>query len=466
MSEIEARVDEKVLPLKQDVEKGHLGVLAAARRKGERLGTLNLPAVDQAGPSAEEQLIASTYGEALGKVESAITPAMKRIKTEAVETERVLNRPAEVDQRETADSTKRLQEETTEQTRVVDEQRTRRIALLVEHFTNAAQVPFNRVKDRLHAVQETLGRQHLDAWPRSRWVYLGLLALIGVCEFPLNRFVFQVLGESKWATDLMAGTLVLAIPLAAHFAGVALKRRKARESRLLNLGVVVGASTAIVTLSYLIAILRVQYIENTTSLSPDSANASLFVLLSVLLFGIGTLLAYGHHDESVELEASWRDYLRAEKMYQAQNATFVAERRAADESHAARCDEINADLVTKTTKIRNRKAALALSYRENIAYYNTMLAALKALEHTITEQYQQAIQTFRTANITARWNQAEPVAFGANPEPLVLPSAQLRDLEPPEHIVRSPIVMSYPEMDRQSSVLGNQLEITTTGGAA
>ena len=142
----------------------------------------------------------------------------------------------------------------------------------------------------------------------NQWSYFSCLAVLGACEFPLSAFVFAVVGGNANVWSMLAVPFVIAIPIAAHFAGRLLKRRAERR---INLALFIVISLSLVFLFWYFgeaAFLSVGCDERfrVTSFGPspcDEGLVSSFVLLNLILFGLAVCLAYVHHDQKGKTES-------------------------------------------------------------------------------------------------------------------------------------------------------------------
>ena len=406
--EISSRVQGEVGEFMAGLDGPHEERVGRARGTGDRFGGVNAPSSDQAHQPSPEACLLQPYLQDRAALVAKFGPRLDAAYAAAA-----------ADARELGESSDEWRQETNGQVEALERDRDGRISVeatiharelnALEGFINdQIQAPFNAVKNRLSLLQQDLSRTRPNIWLKSTRWYFALLALIGLCEAPLNAVVFEALGVDRLERYLMASMLVLAIPLAAHVVGLTLKRRHAQGNYLVNVAVAGGVTMLVVVLSYDMAQLRVDYVEGTTGLATSPA---LFMTLSVLLYVIGSLLSYGHHDESAEFEALWREYVTAETHYRAEKAAAENRRLALIEGHEVTCRGIADKCSSGIDTWRNRRSTVAESHRETVAYHNAMLAALKGAELYIHNQCLETIQTFRAYNIQARRHQEEPVCF-------------------------------------------------------
>jgi hypothetical protein len=121
-------------------------------------------------------------------------------------------------------------------------------------------------------------RRHVHEHHSALIPYLVLMILIGVTEMFINGVVFQVLGQGKVGTWVMAAGLGIAFPLLAHFLGASLKRAGRMTA---SVGILLGV-IALVLVG--VVVLRERYVEATAAsgLLPIDASPTLVTML--LLF--------------------------------------------------------------------------------------------------------------------------------------------------------------------------------------
>jgi len=138
----------------------------------------------------------------------------------------------------------------------------------------------------------------------ASWLYAALMLAIAVGEFPLNMIVFQLFGEREMLTQLMAGTLGLVLPAAAHFLGLLLRQGWLRAGRLSAHPVFI-ALLVVVPMGVLVGIayVREKFFE---ALKPQELFGItvdyqmvtvIFLAINVLIFLLATVAAYVRHDE-------------------------------------------------------------------------------------------------------------------------------------------------------------------------
>ena len=151
-------------------------------------------------------------------------------------------------------------------------------------------------------IKEIYGKEHL-----SPWGYRMLMILLGIVEFPINSVVFDLFGEAKAFTYLMASGIALVIPLSAHYAGVFLKSEPFRKggSNTERTLLVLSILAPCLVLGF-IAYFREKFFEaagvhKILGIEMDPVLVMItFLGINLLIFFVGLLISYFHHDPQVQ----------------------------------------------------------------------------------------------------------------------------------------------------------------------
>lgn len=232
----------------------------------------------------------------------------------------------------------------------------------------------------LHDAREELFALDFPAMS-PRWA-LFWLVLIGFGEFFVNSSVFQLLGAGRWETYLAAIAVGVAIPLAGHLLGQALRQD---EKNVWDYTLIVLAPVGIFAGLYALALFRARFAEARgleiarvlgVRLTGEEFTRS-FLLLNVLLFLVAAACAYaGSHRDAPRYRKAWKKYRLAKKALKKESR----EARA-----AVKRLECAARRLQKT---RVRRAKRYQKYRQNAL-------DLKATAEWFTRLY-------RTENVRAR----------------------------------------------------------------
>ncbi|MBN9659204.1 MAG: hypothetical protein J0H49_13545 [Acidobacteria bacterium] len=171
---------------------------------------------------------------------------------------------------------------------------------------------------------EIHGRRLAVPDSRSRAFFYWLaVAVILICEFPLNAVVFQQLGVSYYETWLMTGGIAIAMVACAHFLGEQLHlpvdgRPKVIVNRIL---LAIVPFTAIV----LVAMLRRDHMRQISNLDPAELLGT-NLIINALIFWALTYYSYKLHDPVVEavLVAITRRLIKEHQLHLAEKATATA----------------------------------------------------------------------------------------------------------------------------------------------
>jgi predicted metal-dependent hydrolase len=152
---------------------------------------------------------------------------------------------------------------------------------------------FNKAVEEMRKIQPpNLNRGWMLFW----------LMFIGAAEFPLNALAFQIFGEGRLLTYIIAAAMCIGIPYSAHFVGSKMKQEIRKPTDRVLLGIVpVGVLLGIGVIAYLRAkffeALETQHLLG-IEISPAMASI-LFVIVNIFLFLFAFLVSYEgtHSDE-------------------------------------------------------------------------------------------------------------------------------------------------------------------------
>lgn len=137
--------------------------------------------------------------------------------------------------------------------------------------------------------------QELDAPNMDpKWSYFWLF-IIGLAEFPLNGLVFSIFGADRIETYIMAATMCLAIPIAAHFWGQSLRQEIKSKT---NKAFLVAIPVVIFGLLAVLAFLRGKFFEamnvqQVLGITIKTNHATiLFIIINTALFFIASIISY------------------------------------------------------------------------------------------------------------------------------------------------------------------------------
>ncbi len=252
----------------------------------------------------------------------------------------------------------------------------------------------NEHKDAILA-HETTKRVFFNFPPR--WIPLFLYWLIfiaiGCGEGYFNYFVFQMFGEEEWKTYIMAGAIILLIPLAAEILGHSIK--KEMKTNTDKSGILISL-TIVILLLICLAVLREAFFEATQvkiKMTPTSL-ALILIVFNLAIFFIMTFLSY------LEARKNPEDYRKAKKAYH--EALKNLKERGED------VEKIAEELAEAEEKFNN-----AHSKRESGFEGYSHLAEAER------DSWVSYIRTYRHGNMSARKEKALPESFKVDPETLI-----------------------------------------------
>ena len=410
------KVDSRITSLRAELSSRHDALMARAKDQGRISGSINAPPVSQEEPYPFEGELWAKYQQQVAELSQLAQPLLEGYHAEHSKVEQNLGRTDSEWKALAAEVLEDLEHNTRERRERTQERHQHRLDVIDDEIDTQIQAPFNVAQERLRDESDKVGRQFLDIWFKSSWLYVLFLGLIGLAEFPLNLKVFENFREGVTSTMLMAASLVLAIPLAAHFAGLSLKRRKERG---INWAFFIILSGMIVALSVYAGLLRSEYVATLTDYN-DPINMPTFVLIAVLLFTVGLLLAYGHYDESSQFQSAWEKFDRAEAEFQRQKPEYEELRRKERDRYGDQRNAIDQEYSAAKHKIDAMESNAVNERFALAALHDSTLAVLVATETQCQARYVEAVMRFRTINLQARRNHAEPACFKSDPRPLEL----------------------------------------------
>ncbi len=215
-----------------------------------------------------------------------------------------------------------------------------------------------------------------------------LLIIIAIFEFPLNSFVFALFGQGKFETYLIAAGICIAIPLAAHFWAIFLKRENKTTGEkiwaflipMIILGLI--GFVSYLRNKYFAVMMKEQGVEN--YLAP-SMTTTVFIFINLATFIVATVISF-------EAAHADRLYYSAKTEYEKAKKSFSKESK---EAKAAIKDYIKAIDRVQGYKIKREK-----SYE----YY-------KSLIDEVIERFQTYVAIYESANMAVREEAKVPYWF-------------------------------------------------------
>lgn len=238
-------------------------------------------------------------------------------------------------------------------------------------------------------------KEHFDTFPvphLSPPVYWSIFVIISLAELFFNYTVFSVLGQSRLETFMVAGGLILAMPIFSHFPG----RYLAEEKKDTIKTALCCVAIAVVLAGIVgIAALRESFFEaaKTAELMGISLSAgkmmTIFIIFNIVLYSALFLIAYesGHKNLS--------EYKKAKR------ALTEAEKRLKKEA-----GDVEGDL----RRLADARIAWNVAHTERSGTFKEIQRKIEVeIAHWID-----GIGTYEAANMFARKVKAPPVSFRKN----------------------------------------------------
>jgi hypothetical protein len=238
----------------------------------------------------------------------------------------------------------------------------------------------------------------------SQWLYWTIVLAIVTAEGLFNYFVFQMFGQEEWETYLMAGGVILVMPLASELLGHSLKKkeRSLTDNVLMGLAIVV-----VIALLACLGILRETFFEASRSATIPMSPTTLAIILIVFNLAIFVVLTYLSYLESRADPEGYRKACRAYK-----GAKEALRKEGGD------VDRVAGELAKAEDRLNK-----AVSARELTFGRYTQKAEI---ERDVGVSY---IRNYRHANMEARKDRTLPESFRVDPETLVAIPSILHDID-------------------------------------
>ena len=232
------------------------------------------------------------------------------------------------------------------------------------------------------------------------WMFFWLVFFC-IAEFPLNSIIFQILGENLIFTSIVAATVCVGIPIAAHLVGKSI--RQENKNTIEKIWIILLPLIVIGAITY-VAIFRTVYFEaNKTvqalhlKINPNTLTI-VFVIINLLIFIIATIISYeGTHPRH-------REYKSAKKRYK--NALKSLKKESEEADAAAKI------LNDANDKLQNRKTCRKKKHEG----FCERARIIKSISEGL-------IHTYRQSNLFARKTNDIPVSFKTALNELIIPDS-------------------------------------------
>lgn len=236
----------------------------------------------------------------------------------------------------------------------------------------------------------------------SLWVYLALLGLIGIGEFPLTYQLFLSLGNDLIATIAISIGLTAALIIIAHYYGLFLKQYFA-ENKKRGILVSIGVNSIVIAVFVGVGVMRA---------TAEGGNSSLmlFGLINCLVFWCGVAISYFYHPKDKEAaqelsrlktenKNSLKELQKAEAKEEEIQKTYDTEQERIMDEYRERIEKAESSEHPLIEELNNLKAS-----------FHAIWAYGQAKENQVSAIKDKALQTFRTANYLSRKDKT-PIAY-------------------------------------------------------
>jgi len=387
-------------------EEMHKQFLDECKHKGEEDGRRNLPKVETKFLQPFEREILEKYQSEISKVSGVGGQILqeihdKKVKPIKTEMEVYSNKtiiPEKI--KNTGEERNRLIKEATEN----HENKLKEIEN-EPSWTNASR-DFKQAQTRFEEVSKTISRRelHIHIHPI---IYILVLLFIAICEIPINYQVFVSFRETPLLTLIMAGVLVISLPLLAHSSGKFLRQYKENYNFLWLLGISI---ILISVLSYFTALLRQRYLATKEGITIEQLTSDFgtFFVISLILFFVGSIASFFAHDPSIEFTEVVKIYTNEKKKFGYINGAKHLKENTERERFNAEKKKIQTDHSQKKSEWENKIQTLNNEFCIVVSEYDKLLTYFQSFERQINDCCKQAIHLYRDINLTYRNNHVPP----------------------------------------------------------
>lgn len=215
----------------------------------------------------------------------------------------------------------------------------------------------------------------------SKWIYIGIMVLLGILEFPVNWITTLTLGEaSDMLNMILCFGFAVVICISAHYFGYGVARRN-------NVEIGGGFLVALFTIGTIL------FIRNSIGY------AVMLGAFNIALFLAGSLLSYnraknlGYFEQDINLEKTSKELITKKKDRSLTDKVLSLdladiEKKYKELAHKEAWEEIN----TLREKLKN----LEIEYKKIKTY-------LKGYELSIQDIFEEGINVYRTTNSRQRF---------------------------------------------------------------
>lgn len=405
----------------------HGARLKEAKFLGRKSGLLNIPFFDDQNESPYEIGLRNSYASDISELKRIGEPQLKKLNHEIEKQNEEIQKLIQNEDDYVSELIRKANETALIAAENLQEAFDSTAAIIEEKRVSTIR-KLNETTDELHEVELKVNRKTRDIWFSNEWLYVIWMALIGIAEIPLNNSIFQdFLQESEdkvLLINFVSLTIALGIPLAAHSAGLYLKRSQERKINWFLFG--------IITFLYLLLMLFISYvrmyvlIDNNERLTDEVNKAYLgyffsFYILNIFLFAVATIVSYSHHDSNTEFSNLWNKKNKFSKSHDKEMLNIIAEKNQLFDEHKSNLKAVKDKEMEEIERANNIRVILLAEYTNAKKEYSALLQTLHEETQKIIHHSQEAINKFQQANLENRTDGKNPQSFQSVRPPLENP---------------------------------------------
>jgi len=168
-----------------------------------------------------------------------------------------------------------------------------------EKEKNEALEAHEKAKNEYHAVEERYKKAHgitpIGIKPPGFVRYYLLIAILFICEFPMNSVVFRLFREAEIMTYIVTAGLAIALLMCAHYLGIRLREGKFQNKIEISINIMLIIVPMFTILA--VAITREWYLSK-LGVQTSNSHIMLFAFgtFNLIIFLAATIASYSVHD--------------------------------------------------------------------------------------------------------------------------------------------------------------------------
>ena len=228
-------------------------------------------------------------------------------------------------------------------------------------------------------------------------------------------------------TYILSGLLVMAIPLVSHYSGICFKQYeetpKYKYHLLFILPLIVGFSIAL-------SILRSNYIFIVLKVVQDINDKITFIGLSIILFVVGIIVSFLHHDKNQELVEEYNTFNDEQNIYDKSIKNIEQKLSNAREKHLVEIKNIDSTYEIEKSRIESTIPDCNKKRLDMITYHDRVLSSFRALEKRVNANYLECLNRYREKSLRNRKNNnLQPISWRKEVEALETVFNKLQELD-------------------------------------